>query len=181
MLPPNLDLQKLEKKLEKQLPREERAKLLDHLERLEVIAGSGGAPDPEDQALVLRSLSRIYSALNSQLAVICQELGYPVQQDQWPDSAPLEVLAAISPSLKESPWYQGHLREIVARSGHPWYRIIPLPKELQSDSPRGNDRKSTPGRITGQTRSSIPGSRTNTAVPETAADDHPRHGDDPVD
>ena len=101
-----------------------RAYLLDQMPKGEALLAQARPNSPEWKA-VLGPLSKMYLVLNRQLGLVCESLGYPLQQWKWADSRPLEVLAKIYPDLEATQWYQRHLSMMLMppAAEHPWTKI----------------------------------------------------------
>jgi len=78
-----------------------------------------------------RGLTLFYQQLNRMVAAACKEMGYPLQQWEWDDSMPLEMVAQAYPDLglEATEWYQRHLSVIAmppVEPNHPWISLHAL-------------------------------------------------------
>ena len=102
------------------------------LHRLETLLPQCPPGHPE-YGVLIRSLTRVYGALNRVLAVTCLELGYPLEQWEWADSKPLKELAEVFPVILPSQWYQRNLSMVMMMPGdphHPWLTLLPYRDEI---------------------------------------------------
>lgn len=73
---------------------------------------------------VLGPLSRMYINMNNQLGLVCREMGYSLNQNDWPDSEPLTVLAKLYPDMQATNWYQNQLMAMLQPiTEHPWFKL----------------------------------------------------------
>jgi hypothetical protein len=94
---------------------------LPKAEHLILAAHSGS----EIHEFVVESLSKMYRSLGVMLGERAQQLGYPLQQWEWPDSQPLTLLAEeLPPGLKLTEWYQMQLHEIIQPTRHHLLRLV---------------------------------------------------------
>lgn len=88
------------------------------------------ANDP-DQQVLLRTYSRMCWNLNFQLGIITEAIDYPVNQWDWKDSRPLEILSRFFPGIQETDWYQRQMGMMMIPKKNHLYNIITLSMEKQ--------------------------------------------------
>jgi len=120
------DYDQINKTLRKEMNWTERRFLLQELPKGEALFKQVNQND-RNWGTVTEELTKIYMVLNHQLGLICQAINYPLNQWEWPDSKPLEILAMFYEGIQESGWYTRHLNSIVLPANdahiHPWLKI----------------------------------------------------------
>ncbi len=121
----NEELKQLKAKLEEKVDPVFRAYLLQEIPKGESLLTQAAPNSPEWKA-VLGPLSKMYLVLNQQLGLMCQHLGYPLQQWKWNESQPLETLAEVFQGIEATQWYQRHLAMMLTppEKAHPWTTVL---------------------------------------------------------
>ena len=133
------------KNVQMQMSPEDRAYLLAEIPKGEWCRKEINPKDPRLQKVILPTLTQMYWLMNQEVMAACEEMGYPLKQWEWKDSAPLTAVAKNFPGIEATDWYQYHLGAVMQKTDHPWVRLITTsPKQPPSSSPSASERPSTP-------------------------------------
>ena len=93
----------LKNRLEMKVSPTDRNRLLDEIPHGEALleqVESGSV----HYSQVVEPLTKMYVVMNQQLGIAAKEVGYPLDQWVWPDSLPLERIAAIYRGIETTEW-----------------------------------------------------------------------------
>jgi hypothetical protein len=80
-------------------------------------------PNHPEVQVVRETLGLYCTILLVQLGETCEVLGYPLEQWEWDDQLPLDLLREVYPGIETSDWYQRFLGTILQPTNHPMYVI----------------------------------------------------------
>lgn len=117
-----VDLREIQKVLEEGCSEKARDWIQIELPRGEEIFKHSGPGNPAYHHLI-RELTRLYSILNAQLGLICQEIKFPLHQSEWDSQKPLEVMRKFWPHIPATNWYQYQMGQMLVEQDHPWMSL----------------------------------------------------------